>query len=233
MKRVLLFAIVAVCAIAWAQQPHAQSPPSATRTVEVVHSKWDPKWGNFGISEQLFTTNHLSRLSADEVANLALAAYLTGWNDGINSVTAICGPQGKDVDLTTVKLYVSIPDTAPSEVASGIRNHLRSMPDVKIVYSPEDADVTIDMLALQNKSKSSGITLGYSLSYVANRPCIVPLGKRSVDTQFVISSMLETAGTVDEIVTAVSADLDSDVCERVRKWNETARKAAQQSTSQK
>src|ERR1700732_3729010 len=102
----------------------AQQP--SQRTAEIVRSKWDPTWAGMGVSEQVFTLNHVARLTPEEVQRFAVATYITGWTDGLESVKPECGPQGKEVDRSTVKLYISIPEDAPSEIASGVRNHLRS-----------------------------------------------------------------------------------------------------------
>ena len=135
--------------------------------------------------------------------------------------------------ICKMKLYLDIPDEAPSEIASGIRNHLRSVPDARIVYSSADADATISILAMPNRSKDSTIVFGYTLTYDARRPCVFYNGKEIYPVEFPLSMMLEKAGSVDELVREVSADLDSGVCEKVRQWNESARKQAHQSADQK
>jgi hypothetical protein len=217
-----------VCGVALAQQP-APKPPRPP--AEIVRSEWSDTLTTFGITREVFTTNNMSRLTSGEVIHVAWSIYIQGWSDALQAVQPACGPQGKDVDRSTVKLYVDIPDNAPSEIASGIRTRLRAMPDVKIVYAPEDADVDVAILAFEMKPKNSQTTLGYALSLVANRPCVLLLGGRSFNLQSTVSSILETAGNVGEMVEAVTADIDSTVCEKVRKWNESARK--EQSASQK
>jgi len=58
-----------------------------------------------------------------------------------------------------------------------------------------------------------------------------PIGNKPLEIEINFASMLEVAGTVDEIVSAVSADIDSGVCEKIRKWNEAAKKAVSRPTT--
>jgi hypothetical protein len=221
-----------LCSVTSAQQTDKSAAPNS-RSGDIVRSKWDSSWAGMGISETVFNANHLSRLTTDEVMRSAIAAYVAGYTDGRESISPDCGPQGKDVDRSTVKLYLDIPDDSPTEISSGIRNHLRSMSDVRIVFSVPEADATIAILAIPNESRSSSVVFGYTVSFVATRPCVISTAKNTIPVNFELSHVLETAGTVDDVVRAVSADIDSRVCEKVRNWNEWARKQEKQSTGQK
>jgi hypothetical protein len=213
-----------LCSLAFSQQP-----PHPADHAEVARSKWDASLAPYGLTADLYRDNHLSRLNTEEIKNIMLAGWSTGWDDAMNSVVPSCGPEAKAPDRSTVKLLLDIPDSTDTEAASSVRAHLRAIPDIRIVFSEPDADATLHFLAVQTRSKSSGVVYGYVLTYVASRPCSLQLAKGVYRHDLILAHDLETAGTVEEVVKSVISDVDVRVCEKVRRWNAYAIKESKES----
>jgi hypothetical protein len=211
------------CSLAFSQQQ-----PHPTDHTEAARSKWDASFAPYGLTADLYRDNHLSRLSIDEIKNVTLAGWSMGWDDAMSSVVPSCGPEAKNPDLSTVKLFLDIPDDTDTEAASGVRARLRAIPDIRIVFSEPEADATLHFLGVKTQSKSSGMVYGYVLTYVASRPCSVHLAKGLYRYDLILSHDLETAGTVEEVVQSVISNVDVHVCEKVRKWNADALKESKQ-----
>lgn len=218
----LLWAIL--CASAYCQQnvspgaaKKAGANPTAAPSSQESKSQWNAIWENWGITADVYNANHLSRLEPDSISNVAIAAWTKGFSDGETFVSPTCGPTGKNPDRSTVKFFLAIPDDIDSEVASGLRSRLRAFSDVRLVFSKSEADAILGILALKNKLKNSSEALGYTLAYYASRPCTI--GTNGLEFDFVLSTDLETAPSVSELVQSVAATIDASVGENVRKWN--------------
>ncbi len=210
-----------------AQQAKAPSPRPATHTAaEIARSTWDSKLGKVGLTEDLFIANHLSRLNRDEITNVTSAIWGDGFGNGYkigaDSVFPTCGPQTKTPDLSTVKLYLDNPDDTDADIASGLRQQLRAIPDIRIVFSESDADATIHVLALRDKLKDSSDTIGYTLSYFASRPCSIPLAGNKFNFDINLSSDLQTAASLDVLLKEVVSEIDIRINEKIRGWNAAA-----------
>lgn len=206
-------------------QQNTTPPPARKATVrpvaapEEVKSQWEPGWGTWGLTTDLYKANHLSRLATDDISNVVIAAWVKGYSDGENSISPTCGPTSKNPDRSMVKLFLDMPGDTDDEVASGLRSRLRAFPDVRLVFTQGEADAVIGILVLKNKLKNSSETLGYTLSYYASRPCAVGTGTGAYNFDLVLSTDLQTAASVGDLVEAVASTIDSHVSENVRKWN--------------
>jgi hypothetical protein len=213
----------------YAQQKTTPPPArkNATRPVatpDEVKSQWDTNWEGWGLTSDIYSANHLSRLGPEDILGLAIATWAKGYSDGRNSISPNCGPTGKNPDRSTVKLYIDMPKETDDEVASRLRARLRAFPDVRLVFTEADADATLGVLALKNMPRNSTQIFGYTLSYYASRPCAIGSGASALSFDLILSSDMQTAASVSELVEAVASTIDTQVSENVRKWNATAAK---------
>jgi hypothetical protein len=201
---------------------HQASPPRHQQA-QAALSSWDSLsfLGSYGLTRDLFNQNHLSRLTTQEIINVISAAWLDGMKTGAASITPSCGPTGKNPDRSTVKLFLEVPDAMDSELASALRSRLRAIPDVRLVFSPDDADVTISVLGLPMIA-GSGRTVGYTMSYSASRPCNV----NGISFDLALSSDMQVDSSVTGVVDGIVSHIDAKVCEDARRWNAESLKSS-------
>ena len=188
-------------------------------------SKWNPNLEAYGLSKSLFDGSHLSRLSEADLKNVLAATFSAGVSSGIRSVTPVCGAQGKNVDRSTVKLYLVIPKDIDVEEASAIRARLRTLPDVRVVFSEADADASIYFLGFHMYTRERHLPTGFTLAYYASKLCTIDSGSNNASAlPTVIYFDLETDGTLEPLIQSVVANIDANVNEKIRLWNAIALK---------
>jgi hypothetical protein len=198
----------------------------ANQKPDIPRSYWDREIGGYGVTEEGFKANHLSRLTSKELKGTLSASYLEGFSSGMELGKPDCGVQGKNIDRSTVKLYVDTPGTTDVEILSAVRTGLRSFADVRIVYSEAEAEADASIHLLGYQDRAGDRTIGYTLAYYASKSCKVGTGDKSSTLDVVISFDLETSGAIDTLSRSVVADIDSRVNELIRSMNAQALKTA-------
>src|ERR1700733_10753764 len=105
----IISAILSLTCTVAAQQQVQQKTPIRT---EVTASSWDVGLGIFGLTQDLYNSNHLSRLTRAEIDRIIGTVWEDGFKNGETSLVPTCGPTQKDVDRSTVKLFLDIPSDA-------------------------------------------------------------------------------------------------------------------------
>ncbi len=165
---------------------HAQSksPSKRATPTAIKMARWSAAVEeNIGMSKSQFESMGLRKLTAEEFAQLFLWAYESRSKAIVGArateLTYTCGRSDRPADPAAyqkVKVYLDMGEKTPSELASGIRQRVRGMSDVEIVYTESDADIVLSVLAYQNESKA-GYQLGYTVSIVSAEPCEWRLGE--------------------------------------------------------
>lgn len=192
--------------------PAAQPPTVKTATASkpsVGHAEWNQESETLvGLTQQQFTEAGLSKLTTAEYGHL-LSAMITQQvkvrQEGQNSRPLhVCGPIPERYDK--VRVSVEANDTAPSEIVSGVRQRLRGMPDVEIVFAPLEADFNVSILSMETENKMRTRT-GYLASVVTADTCQGSLGEykwtyQSQRNHWVFTDS-ETASLAETIVTSL------------------------------
>lgn len=184
------------------------------------HAVWTPELEtSYGISESVFSDYGLSRLGADNLKGALARAWIAGYAQGLKSPPAInCGPETPQPDLTKVKVVLGIPDDVPSEIASRLRQGIRQIRDVQVVFKLEDADVSLSVLGLAQQNMAHD-RIGYIVSVAENRPCTMASGQTVVTMFIPMNHYIRTGNSAETVVDGIVADMDADLFEQVRKWN--------------
>jgi hypothetical protein len=204
------------------------SQHAASKT-EILRSKWDATLETYGLTEETFYARKLYRMTPEDLKVVLLKAYATGFNIGQDFDAPKCGPIGKS-DLSVAKVYVDTPDDTEAEITSGLRARMRSMPDVRVVFTQDEADLVVVILGIRNESTNSRL-FGYTVAYVILRPCVVGSGKYSTGVLINLYEGVSAAGDLALTLDAVMARLDSKGIELARQWNANARKAEEAAKS--
>lgn len=180
-----------------------------------------------GMTRDQFSKMALGKLTKDEFAALLV------WIEGSRSqaevkakasqLTHSCGRTGTDAAaFQKVKLDVEISDKTPSELASGIRQRLRGISDVELVYSESEADIVVSILGFEDKT-DSGRPLGYTVSVVTSEPCEWRVATYSGRMRTVQNHFLETSPNSEKTIEYTVTTLDAKDIEEMRKRNATWR----------
>jgi hypothetical protein len=210
---VLLFALLILCVPALNQTARKTATP-ATRE---EHAAWLPESETyFGISQETFRTAGLSKLTTTEYG--ALLMSMSKWRlkaaeEAKKSVfTYTCGQlPAKD---SKIKVMIQANDNAPSEIMSPLRQRIRGMPDVEIVFQPDQADFGMTVLPMEVRTVDNYKT-GYAASVVTYTLCQSQFGDSKWPIQIVSNHWVFTAGNnagqiVDQIVSSVdTADIEA------------------------
>jgi len=173
----------------------------------------------FGISKDQFSLMGLSKLTATEYLTLlGWAAERERKAEEDAKATAIsqtltysCGRTvTKPEEYDKVNIYLDIQDRTPSEIASRIRQNFRAINDVQVVFSRNEADLTLTILGFEIPNTISNQPLGYTVSTIVTEDCVSKL--RTIETPFerYITSYLNTgprdsAGMVESITRSIDA----------------------------
>ena len=103
-----------------------------------------------------------------------------------------------------------------AEIVSGVRERLRNMSDIQVVYSQDEADLLLSLLALQAQS-ISGHPLGYNVAVVTSRACESRFGDSGYPFKMHEGAYLISGANVHEAVELVVSNLDANDLEDARK----------------
>jgi hypothetical protein len=128
-----------------------------------------------------------------------------------------------------IAVLVTVNDQIPAEIASGLRQKLRAIPDVEIVYTKNDAALEVGVLGYENLT-IGGVRTGYTVSVITTSTCKSSfLGVADTPVQWDMTLLnghrLLTAATASEIVEQVVAGIDNVDLEAERRVRSLMKKA--------
>jgi hypothetical protein len=173
----------------------------------------------YGISRDDFNSIGMSKLTKEE------AAYLMTWSQGKRTrqeeptnPTYSCGRSLNDlVAHPSVSIFVAMRDPVPSEIQSALRQKLRAISDVQIVYDEKDADLVIAVLGMESRAQGNNYLLGYIISVAVFVPCEWKSAGSQGVFEMYENHILQIAGSAPDAVNSVTSALDSDNIEEIRK----------------
>lgn len=223
--------IIALLATASSQSRPSRKPqPQHT----VSHASWTPILeSGFGISEHDFRDMGLGALTEDQEWSL-LAWVNTREKQAKDSVVTpifTCGRPGEIQDTKPesydkVRVFVHASGDA-DEVISGVRERLRAMNGTEVVYSSDEADLTVSLVAIQTKSKGAGYQLGTAISVVVSKPCVWKFGTYTDRIDTVRDQFVQVGSEISGVVASIVSSIDTDTLENQRQANATLKKILQ------
>lgn len=240
----LICAFIAVSLSCFAQTPTPPAPPARVKKpappkIETV--TWNEQIGeSFGASREEFASMGLSKLTQEEYVKLFLWAYERnakakekGMEEGKTFITNTqntftCGPTVDETSVAKVSLIIEDEKDTPSALMSGIRQRIRNIPDVQIVYEEKDADLSISIIGFENTLVGSNVATGYSAAVITTTPCISKFRTTEWNFQMLDHALVQTGGKdlnpfIEEIVTTI----DAKSIESIRKSHATTKKFLQ------
>ena len=206
--------------------PHVQTkqPP---RQPNVTMATWNATTGGImGITKEEFDSMGLGKLTDSEY--LAFISWVGRRQQIVikeavsNQLTYSCGRISLDVhDFEKVKIYLMIQDSTPAELASRIRQNLRAISDVQIVFTGEDSDLIVNIVGFSIET-TFGQKTGYAASIVTSDPCVTKIGSQQNKFAMLDNVYLQTSGTdAVKLAETVTTTLDAGDIEVARKNNAT------------
>jgi len=210
-------------------QGRAQSsgPQKRQSQPPVQHASWTSNLEHtYDIDEKTFTDIGLSALTTNQLVHLLVwsDAQAKKAKDSVPTVSFACGRDGgslqnaKPEEYEKVRLYVSASGDA-AEIISGVRERFRTMSGIEAVYSSNEADLTIHLVALQSKAQGTGQKIGNAVSVVVTQPCTWKLGTYTNNYDMFQDQWVQVGYDGHEVVSSIAAVVDADDLERQRKMN--------------
>jgi hypothetical protein len=215
-----------------AAQSSTAPKPQPRNTVQ--HAKWSSELETtWGITPELFRDMGLSALTTGEEVQLLTweAEQVQKAKDSDPRPSFVCGRPGvtstiKPEDYDKVRIYVEATGNA-SEIISGVRQRFRGMNGTEVVYTADEADVTVSLVAM-NSENMAGQRTGVAISYVVQQPCIWAFGKQSVHYDSVENQGLQMGSNVPDVVDSIVSSIDTSNLESHRQSNAFTKKMIQE-----
>ena len=213
-------AILALLLMALVASAANQTQRKATTAIPPDHAVWVPAAENgFGLTQQTFQDAGLAKLTTTEYGALLIAMQvqqIKTAEDAKKSVISYdCGglPEAK----SKIKIVVDSNSDAPSEIMSPLRQRLRGMSDVEIVFDAQHADFGMTALVMPVESVNHYKT-GYAASIVTYEGCQAKLGDTKWPIRVMNNHWVFTAGTdASQIVNDIVTSIDTGDIEQARK----------------
>jgi hypothetical protein len=134
-----------------------------------------------------------------------------------SQVTFSCGPkQTTDESVKKVHVLIADNDATVAELMSGVRQKLRGISDVEIVYDLGQADLEVSILGYEDKMENARV-IGYTASTEVTAPCVGKIGTYEWNFQMSSDHFLNSAATIGVLLEKVVAKIDSQDLEPIRK----------------
>lgn len=124
-----------------------------------------------------------------------------------------------------VRLYISASGDA-DEIISAVRERLRAMNGVEVVYSSDEADLNVSLVTLKTRNKSAYET-GYAISVVVTQPCMQKVGTQVSHLQTFQDQFVQVGSDEHVIVNSIVSSVDTDTIDDQRKENAEFKKMLQ------
>lgn len=215
-------------------------PPPRKKPLPAVRmASWNEKAEkSFGVSHEDFKSMGFSKLTQDEYGLLLfwISAQKThaeqkGMEEAqAAALTYSCGLNvAEEAAASKVNVIIEDDKNTPAALVSGIRQRVRSIPDVQIVYDTKDADLRISVMAFENQLKGSNEITGYTAAIITTTPCISKFGTTESNFQKYHSATLQSGGRdLNTVVERIVTTLDSDDIEPIRQEHAEIKKLVQE-----
>jgi len=208
-----------------AKQPQPQTK-QAQLEPKVPMAAWSDSAAEslIGMTKADFESLGLGKLTASEYAAFVPWVFIKEAKATkaaqASQLTYSCGRLSIDTqDYEKVNIYMVVEDSTPAELASRIRQNLRALSDVQIVFSSEEADLTVDVVGFPLETVS-GQKTGYVASIVTSEPCVSKIGSDQSSFKQFQTASLQTGGMdVARVAEAITTKLDATNIETARKNN--------------
>jgi hypothetical protein len=216
MKKQILLPLAILALIASASNQVQRK--TATPTPPEEHAVWLPAAEEyFGLTQETFRQAGLSKLTSTEYGALLTAMRAheaqAAENAKMSVLTYSCGSlPPKD---SKIKIIVEANVDAPSEIMSPLRQRIRSMSDVEIVFnSPADFGMSLLPMAVNN---TYNYKAGYAASVVTWGECQASIGTNKWPIRIINNHWVFTAGDAGQIVNSIVTSVDTGDIEQARK----------------
>jgi hypothetical protein len=138
--------------------------------------------------------------------------------------------QGPAEAYNNVRVYVSANGKA-TQIISGVRERLRAMNGVEVVYTDKEADLTVSLVAM-NVETVGGYQSGQAVSVDVTQPCALLEGG-NVTASYDVSrdQFLEVGSNISSLVDDIASTIDTNDLDRQRKLNASYKQLLQDQKS--
>jgi hypothetical protein len=198
--------------------PPASKPKQAQPKVE--KAAWNKGIGDFtGMSYDDFVSAGLSKLTEEEYLTLmtwAVTRAAQAKDEGMAEVTSYtCGPKLDEATASKVNLVVLSDSDTPSEIVSELRQRLRAISDVQVVFTEKEADLLVRVVGYELKAGTTSI--GYAISVMVSTPCTAKQGTAEWPFSMSDHQILETGGKdVKPLIADIVSTIDAKNIEQIR-----------------
>lgn len=195
------------------------------------HASWtDYLEKNYGVTQKTFQDMGLGNLTWTQEINLL--TWVTERERLAKAAVPVtsfdCGRQGetfldaKPESYDKVRVYVDASGDA-TEVISGVRERMRAMNGTEVVYSSDEADLKVSLVAAHTKSKG-GYDTGSAISLVVSRPCVWTGSTNTSHVDWVENQLVQVGSEVGPMVDSMVSDVDTNDLDPQRKLNSVLKK---------
>lgn len=171
----------------------------------------------------------LSTLTEKEEATLLL--WVEAWEKRAKESVPVltCGRPGetfveaKPESYQNVRVNISASGNS-NEIISGVRQRLRTMNGTEVVYTSDEADLTISLVAIETKAKGSDYKTGSAISVAVTKPCVWKLGTNLNNVYDLQYQFVQVGTDIQATLDSIVSTVDSETIESQRKLNASYRK---------
>jgi hypothetical protein len=196
---------------------------------KVEMAQWSEELEKFyGISRERFAAMGLPKLTLKEYTEMIGWVYerekvVTEQAAEVAKSTQLRDLCGRSIEdqaaADKVNLFIDEAEHNNSEVISGLRQRLRAIPDVEIVYTQKDADLTMTVIAQENRLTNDR-NVGYLLTIALTTPCREWFGADEANASKYgkyVAHLFFTGGSVAEVAEPAAGTVDAKYIEQERK----------------
>jgi hypothetical protein len=207
--------VLAVVASGQAPTAHKTGAPKPAQTPPPA-AAWVAGWETFGgINETQFHEMGIDKLNPQQAANLLLNIINVRPSFSCYKFYPITQKE----ELKHVHLYVESASDKSAEFVGRLRIHLSAIHDVSLVYSDEDADYIVGVLAMPIHVGQR--ETGYVASTVVLQPCIyrasTGLDKGEQIARKIVEHYVNTGPDEDGLASAITNDLNGQDFDEIRR----------------
>jgi hypothetical protein len=141
----------------------------------------------------------------------------------VPSQTFDCGRPGKAFLETPpeaydmVRVYVSATGEA-TQIISGVRERLRMLNGTEVVYSPEEADLSVSLIAM-NVKNIGDYQSGVAIAVGTTAPCVLKRGTDTTKYDVLMDDFLQIGADRPTVINEIVSSIDTNSLDNQRKIN--------------
>jgi hypothetical protein len=214
--------------------PVSKSQPQKT----VSHAAWVPGLqSDFDISPKDFREMGLSALTTEQ--EMSLLVWASGREQKVkeSAPSFESGRPGqkfldaKPEEYDKVRVYV-IANGSADEIISGVRERLRTMNGLEVVYTSDEADLTVNLVAMESKT-TGGSHFGTATSVVVTAPCTYKVGTYTHQHASMLDQFVQVGSDTSVVISSIVSSIDTDALDNQRKANAEYKKYLQDQKKKK